>query len=491
MITRKPLHFICLLVSVLLASCAADNDVSTLTSTGYGTWMAHVSASKDSVDADATTRAVFYGGNSGTRYYQLWDAGDDAIVYKGSTNVGTLTPNSYGHTDSELTGALTGTFSVGDALSLYINGKDFVYSGQKGSIGDMSNNFAYLTASTEVSEIDGSGGYVGMSKASFAHQQAYAKFVLTNEDGTQRLHPSSLTVYAASNNLVESQPLGGAAVYAPLTINTVKENGEYPGEVFVALRNDKATADTYTFRAQVGDDVYFGPADRALTYKFPNGVLAIVVRAMKLTTDFSTLVADPIPSRHYTGSAYEPTGLTIRDDATVLTEGTDYAITGYASNTDVGTGIAYVRGLADAASVCATPYLGTKEVLFAITKATPSIALASGATQVVMTSTHMAEAEVRAFIDNSDYGLADLDITSQVTIDYESTDPSVVLVNPTTGEVTAVGSGNAYVRVTVSGSDNWNSAVFLLPICVEVYGENAVINWANGDNTDETVLVGQ
>lgn len=262
-----------------LFACSADDD--NYRQNEYSQlWHAKVEAEKEG--GDVVTRAMFFGGNSGTRYYMLWDVGDKADVYHGDTKVGTFTPSSYGYSNSIMNGSLTGTFAVGDAMKAYLPSADVDYTGQKGTVGDMSSNHTFMEASSTISEVDVEGHYVDMNKLGFKHRQFFLSFQFMDEDGS-RLHIEQLTISAAGGRLLLTKTKEGVTTYGDLVINPEKVNGEYPSEVYVAIHNDLGTTDTYSFTVK-SNGYYYASTNAAskVTANISDGIYGWVHRTLSL-----------------------------------------------------------------------------------------------------------------------------------------------------------------------------------------------------------------
>ena len=261
---RKKFSYMLYLTGVvMLTACSADENVSRQDGLYQESWSAEMYAVKEegkeltpiTDEGEVTTRAILFGGNDGNRYYSLWDQGDNADVYYNGVKVGSFTPNDYGHRDSKLTGTLTGTYSVGEVLDLYIPKADIDYTGQNGTIASMCGEHTFMEATSTVSQVDESNKFVDMNSALFHHKQVFLRFRFQDADGI-RLHIEQLTIHADGGKLLLSKPKDGDPLYGDLVVNTVKENGEYPSEIYVALHNDLGTTDTYSFTVKAGGYVY-------------------------------------------------------------------------------------------------------------------------------------------------------------------------------------------------------------------------------------------
>ena len=464
---RNCYSFSSLLLSIviLLNGCTSSEDTAVEVSPPNQTWTAVGYAVKDTLVDE--TRALFWGGNDGERYYNLWDEGDQILVYKDDVHVGTQIPTTYGRVNTDLTGTITGTYSVNDALKLYILGPEIDYTGQKGSIEDLSSHYAYMRANSTVSTVDADNHFVSMSAMSFQSLQTYVRFILMDNETGDRLHPKRLDVKAVSGgSAVAHIALDGTVTTTDvLTITPEVKNGEYPGELFVSILNNEDAAVTYQMKAYVGDDVYVGPLTGSGTgygaytpsLAANKGQLRNAIRYLRKTTPATSLTVADIPSRVFTGSAYEPV-VTVTDGEDALTLGTDYSVS-YADNTNVGEATVTVKGLADAGAVAATKYLGTQDKTFQITQATPVITMPTEEEMTLELGLTRQRAVSSVTLDNSAFGLDNLDIMAapyNCTITYSSANPAIATVS-SDGTVTGVVTGTTTITVTVAEAQNWTS----------------------------------
>ena len=483
----------------LLAACSGSEDFAEeVQPPNQQLWDASVGASLDSIivnDVDDATRALYVGGNT-DRFLTTWDKGDVVHVYKDGTEVGTLEPaeESWGSLNNTiLNGTLTGPFAVDDELKLYLPSRDIDYTGQNGDLSNMSLKYSFQNAKTTVTEA--ANQILTMRDVSMTHSQTYWRMRLTDEDGN-RLHMKRLEVSTLSGNLVLTKQADGTTTHGTLEVDFLKTDGEYPSEPFVAVNNDNAGSDTYKFKAWVGDDIYYGPSDRALTYTISRGKLANIARQMKKTTAASTLTVAAIPSQVFTGYDIEPV-LTVKDGASELTLATDYSVS-YSDNVNVGTATATIKGLADAGATAATKYLGTQDKAFSIVKATPVIEMSTAEMTLVNNATQQVGTRTiaRVFIDNNGNGTydegTDYDITAAVTpsITYSTASDAIATVagdGTTTATVTAASFGSTTVTVTVAEAANWTSqtATYTVTVNQEVNGGNSVNPWNDGGSNDD------
>ena len=467
MLMKNPLFYFTLLVgaSAFVAGCSNSNDLSEeVQPPNLQVWNARVFASLDSItlsDVDKATRALFVGGNT-DRFVTCWDKDDVVHVYKNGTEVGTLSPAEeswFTLNNAILNGTLTGPFAVGDELKFYLPSRVIDYTGQDGTLTKVSKEYDFQDATTTVTEAQNQ--ILTMNTVSLTHRQGFWRMRLTDESG-KILHMKKMEVSTTSGKLVLAKSVDGTTTYGTLPVEFASSNGEYPAEPYVAISNDNVGNDTYKFKAWVGGidddyedcDVYVGPSNTALTYTISRAKLANIFRQMKKTTAVSTLAVADIPSRVFTGSAYEPV-VTVTDGETPLT-GTDYSVS-YADNTNVGTATVTVKGLADAGAVAETKYLGTQDKTFQITQATPVITMPTEEEMTLEVGLTRQRAVNSVTLDNSAFGLPNLDIMADpynCTINYSSANPAIATVS-SDGTVTGVATGTTTITVTVAEAQNW------------------------------------
>ena len=458
-----------LLCVVALAGCSTDVEEEYPVQAQPGQeWKAMAIATRDSItvaDEEEGTRALFYGGNS-RRFYTLWDEGDQVTVYRNNVSVGTMAPTTYGTLTANLSGTLTGDFAVNDVLDIYLPQAAMDFRGQKGTIYDLSQHFSFQHATATVQEA--SNQILSLGNVNPSHLQSYVRFVLTDDaPEPNRLHMEKLQIFAASGKLVKTKSIDGATTYFtdedPLTITAEKENGEYPSELFVSILNDNGTnngsGDTYRLKAWVGEDIYVGPTNNAMTAISKKGGLGALVRTMTKTTPASSLNVAAIPNKVYTGSPIVPAPV-VKDGETTLVQGTDYSYAA-TNNVNVGTATLTVTGLAMSGDRAATKYLGDKQVTFNIVKATPIVVLEETPMNLILGGEGATRVVALVFIDNNGDGIFngdDYDITNQCTVSYQSSYTSHATVNSSTGEVQPAGQGSAVITATVAASANWTAA---------------------------------
>lgn len=503
---KNPFHFqfVLLGIALFLTGCSGSEDVVTEGGpplAGSQIWKATVYASRDSISEvdegnTETTRALFYGGNT-RRYYTIWDEGDVLHVYKGDglSEVGTMTPLSqyYGTVNAQMTGTLTGPFAVHDVLKTYVISRALNYTGQNGSINGLSANYAYAQATTEVTEA--ADNILTLSNVSPTMRQEFLRFVFTDEETGERLHPTRLDITAIEGgHIVESMAEDGTVTPCDvLTIVPEEDNGEYPGELFVALVSENNANVTYRLKVTVGSNVFIGPIavdGQNVMRRSPDiGRLTRILRKMRKATAVNTLTVENIGSKTFTGFPIDPEAseIVVKDGEDVLTQGTDYSFE-FSNNTNVGNATVTITGLAETGERASTKYIGETTTNFSIVQATPVIVMDATTMELVNNGTQNTATRTvtRVFIDNNGNGTwdegTDYDITGLCTVTYSTDNDAVATVNETSGLVTAAGFGTTTITATVVGATNWTSqtATYTVNVEQEVNGQNTVNPWTSG-----------
>jgi hypothetical protein len=181
---------------------------------------------------------------------------------------------------------------------------------------------------------------------------------------------------------------------------------------------------------------------KAKTYHFTMARANVEISSTykKLLTN-SDITIENITALTYTGSALQP-GVTVKDGSTPLVAGTDYTVS-YSNNVNAALSTATQNAPTVTVTAVSTSekYAGTTSKTFTINKAAGSISY-------TMASVGKTFGEA-AFTN-------ELTVVGDGTLGYASDNASVATVNPTTGEVTIVGSGDANITATVADKDGGN-----------------------------------
>ena len=259
------------MAAMTMTACSSDDDAAVEAGV-TGTFQVSIN-----VGPAAQTRAISVGGNDGHTLYTNWDKNDEVqVVKEGATTIaGTLTANvSAGNSAyATLTGELTGTFAAGDKVTLHYHTASLDYTGQKGTIADVSTSKSYLTATSTVKQIgqttgtvkDETNNYLVMSDAAYEAQQAYLDITFTDHEG-HALAITKLEVWTSEGKLVKTAPLDGQTVYAtdasPLTIIPDAATDHF----FLALRDEAGISNTIYFKATTAGDTYIYSQNLELKY---------------------------------------------------------------------------------------------------------------------------------------------------------------------------------------------------------------------------------
>ena len=161
--------------------------------------------------SDNITRAL---ADAGDGTLTALEAGDEVKVYEGETLLGTLRPQTTGSATTKLTGVLDAAPSAsGVTLTLrykYVGD----YSGQKGTLADISSNYNYCVATTTVTQ---NGNQYSGTAANFESQQAIVKFTLKKKSDESVIKATTMNI----------RYTGYSYTILSLTNLTVSNIGEY------------------------------------------------------------------------------------------------------------------------------------------------------------------------------------------------------------------------------------------------------------------------
>ena len=370
--------------------------------------------------SDDVTRALSTSGTDDATLSAAWN-NENVYVYSGNTKVGTLNPNSTG-ASTQLVGTLSknGGFAENEELTLYYlkdKGQQDVYTGQVGTIADISSNFDYAQATITVqviapTDIFGGENILKTSSATFSHRQAVAKLSLTFK-GTA-LNATALQI--AANGLT-----GG-----PLTITPAAATST----IFGALHNSNAEGQNYTFTATAGGQQYSISASNLI---LADG--SYYRQTLPLKKSANHLTIEAIADQTYANADITPEPV-VKDGDYTLVKGTDYESTiTYSNNRNVGTATVTITAKGG-------NYDGTKSTTFQIVKATPVINIADNVANTIImkdaTKSIGATVTLGGTIDNTK---------------YTSSDTNVATVS-NAGVITAVGAGKATITVKSTETAN-------------------------------------
>ena len=287
--SRIYLNAMVLMVLAFVCSCSNEDILQETTTEGTTRWTI---TGQGGFSDDGTTRSVSMGGNNGVTMYYHWEAGEQVAVYNSSnTQVGTLTatPLSYTTAQAEFTGYadLTGSFTPGQKLTYYMPNATFDFTGQDGTLANISSKYDYETAEVEVKSVVSVGAdyhIAEMGYASFVPSYKLIRMKLKDEDGNW-IRPVQVTISAESGKLLQQKTLGPSGwnkTYGNIVVNLEKKDGMYPYEFFIALCSDTNESDEYFITAKTEDGTIYwntGEANKWTT-TYADGGYAAVTRTM-------------------------------------------------------------------------------------------------------------------------------------------------------------------------------------------------------------------
>ena len=287
--SRIYLNAMVLMVLAFVCSCSNEDILQETTTEGTTRWMI---TGQGGFSDDGTTRSVSMGGNNGVTMYYHWEAGEQVAVYNSSnTQVGTLTatPLSYTTAQAEFTGYadLTGSFTPGQKLTYYMPNATFDFTGQDGTLANISSKYDYETAEVEVKSVVsvGTDNHIAeMGYATFVPSYKLIRMKLKDEDGNW-IRPVQVTIHAESGKLLQQKTLGPSGwnkTYGNIVVNLEKKDGMYPYEFFIALCSDTNESDEYFITAKTEDGTIYwntGEANKWTT-TYADGGYAAVTRTM-------------------------------------------------------------------------------------------------------------------------------------------------------------------------------------------------------------------
>ena len=196
------------------------------------------------------TRSV-YSPDEGATLKSKWNADQAVKAYSGETKVGDLTAsgNATGGT-TNITGIISGIYTAGSStLTLFSPAKlssatYAEYATQDGTI-DGANGISskdYVTATVNVTAVDGSSGMLSTSYAEFSRLQSFIRFTFTeavNQVVISAEGMSDITVTAAADQTVfyVALPLEGTKLYT--FVGTSSSSVVYYGQMNGTLTRGK------------------------------------------------------------------------------------------------------------------------------------------------------------------------------------------------------------------------------------------------------------
>ena len=223
---------------------------------------------------------------STTKLQSIWKAREKVYVYKGDTQIGSLTatPDETDAHYATLTGEVTtsGISANTTRLTLLtpVSMAGWTYTGQNGSLtgnGNSIDSKYNIAKADDVLVTAVSGNSITTADASFANQQSIYRLSFRlqekSEGGKTPISAKRITLSAAKGGLWRNATDGTGPLTVVLPTATTDP-------IFVAVRNLNTTdEETLNFQVVVSDGItYWGSKTIPATYK-PNGTLVSIKNA--------------------------------------------------------------------------------------------------------------------------------------------------------------------------------------------------------------------
>ncbi|MBO4431468.1 MAG: hypothetical protein J5790_09045 [Bacteroidaceae bacterium] len=315
----KSLSLAALLMAVVtFIACSSDDDSVEQKGIVAGkTYFMTVDATKagfEDADNHASTRVLT---ESSEGLNAEWATTEHVYVsYDNKWFTGSLTPNANAAT-AKLNGAISIEISIPEnpKLNLQYPRQEWSYTGQVGTLADISAKYNYATAATNIT-IDGDN-VDAASSVTFTNQQAIVKFILKN--GADPVNPTSLRISASGLK-------SGKSTMDDIVITP----SETTNEIYCALRG---ITGNLILTATTAEGIY---TYRKTAVSFSHGQYYVITVPMKVKAYPITL---PEVTPHYVGSVVGSDGNVYAKASDVPTGNTAVAMIAYVSGT--GHGIAF------------------------------------------------------------------------------------------------------------------------------------------------------
>ena len=190
-------------------------------------------------EADAATKGLELEGNY---LKSTWDFKEKVYVYKGDALVGELESQRFGENTTLLAGSLSGSFTVGESLNLFLVGPENArsYIGQKGTLEDIAENFDYARAQVQVEAIDSETDAISLSSASFESLQSINEFSFGGSAKVKQLTISGAGIVGRSDTeayVTVTPDVPGNKLY--VAISNSLEGEKIPYEFIVEMEDGK------------------------------------------------------------------------------------------------------------------------------------------------------------------------------------------------------------------------------------------------------------
>ncbi len=253
-------HFLFYSLGALLCvattmACSSDDDSKETQTTQkidpQKTYVLTLTASKEAkVDASRQGQVTRALSESDGTLTATWAKGEEVYVLQSGSSKGYLSPKSTGEATSVISGTVSGLVMESEGshanLDLLFPRATIDYTGQKGTLADIAENFDYATASTIVN-VGTEGEALKPSSGestniTFTNQQAIVKFTL--KDGEAEVLASKLTISA--DGLKQNSSTTGDITITPTS----------PSSVIYAALSGITSPTTITISAVIGDKTY-------------------------------------------------------------------------------------------------------------------------------------------------------------------------------------------------------------------------------------------
>ena len=259
MMNRNYICYLSVLLAALMLATGCNNDkFFTEEEPHFPMWHVAIDASSSE---EGTTRALVLSEDS-NRLYTFWTEGDLIKALNGTAEAGILTasiPDADDLTEAKLIGSITGNYAVDDILTLWYPDFNLTYDGQDGTLADISSNHTFLTAQSEVREVDAANSVLLMSNASFNHVQAFLNLTFTDTENIP-LSIVRLEIWTEGGKLVRSKVFDTTS-YADRTNPIVVSPNKATSRFLLSLRDEQGASTKYHFLATTTDGLsYSGTA---------------------------------------------------------------------------------------------------------------------------------------------------------------------------------------------------------------------------------------
>lgn len=251
------------------------------------------------LSGQASRRALSVDGNDYMKAY--WLTSDKMYVFDDSWNLfgGSLSPtaestsNGSGLNVSPIAGTLnsndnTAELAVGSTINLLFPRSTWDYTGQDGTLATLAKKYDYATASTKITEMNGTNITGAQDNPiPFTSQQAIVKFVFQDQSGAA-LNLTKLEIFDSNNGLVQSitDLTNVTETKGSLTVSSSSAKNEW----FVAMRGVTSGSTLSVLGSTSGSNTYYFSGE--LTSGLENGKYYVITfKNKKIEDDALTVEA--------------------------------------------------------------------------------------------------------------------------------------------------------------------------------------------------------